>query len=172
MMGRGKSKGKKSIKLLFMVKRSNISWRCFFYLFNPQQRFKFSKNQLWVDKDKTFEWKSQFLLFISDFRCASVRTPANNLIVNLAVADFIIMLEAPMFIYNCLNFGPAIGEFGEFQLRLGMKFLLENSLQTRICGCCCCQAPRCRDALIARIRATTTSSCEAGFWRAAVSATS
>ncbi|XP_070499438.1 opsin, ultraviolet-sensitive [Chironomus tepperi] len=43
-------------------------------------------------------------------KSSNVRTPANNLILNLAFSDFIIMLEAPIFIYNSLNFGPAAGE--------------------------------------------------------------
>ena len=52
---------------------------------------------------------TNFLLY----RSSNVRTPANNLILNLAISDFIIMLEAPIFIYNSLNFGPAAGEIGK-----------------------------------------------------------
>lgn len=60
-----------------------------------------------------------FLFFFFDssicffYRCSTVRTPANNLILNLAISDFMIMIEAPLYIYNALNFGPAIGEFGK-----------------------------------------------------------
>lgn len=54
-----------------------------------------------------------YVLLILFHRSSNVRTPANNLILNLAISDFIIMLEAPIFIYNSLNFGPASGELGE-----------------------------------------------------------
>ncbi|CRL06422.1 CLUMA_CG019491, isoform A [Clunio marinus] len=40
-------------------------------------------------------------------RSPSVRTPPNTLILNLAISDFIIMLEAPIIIYNSFHFGPA-----------------------------------------------------------------
>ncbi|XP_058123600.1 opsin-2 [Anopheles ziemanni] len=46
------------------------------------------------------------------YRYRSLRTPANYLVINLAVADFIIMLEAPMFIYNSIHQGPALGSIG------------------------------------------------------------
>ncbi|KAL9701105.1 hypothetical protein quinque_004546 [Culex quinquefasciatus] len=39
----------------------------------------------------------------------SLRTPANYLVINLAVADFLIMLEAPIFVYNSYHLGPAFG---------------------------------------------------------------
>uniref|UniRef100_A0A182FG16 G-protein coupled receptors family 1 profile domain-containing protein n=1 Tax=Anopheles albimanus TaxID=7167 RepID=A0A182FG16_ANOAL len=42
----------------------------------------------------------------------SLRTPANYLVVNLAVADLLIMLEAPLFIYNSIYQGPAFGSIG------------------------------------------------------------
>uniref|UniRef100_A0A182NH64 G-protein coupled receptors family 1 profile domain-containing protein n=1 Tax=Anopheles dirus TaxID=7168 RepID=A0A182NH64_9DIPT len=45
-------------------------------------------------------------------RYRSLRTPANYLVMNLAVADFVIMLEAPMFIYNSIHQGPALGAIG------------------------------------------------------------
>lgn len=54
-----------------------------------------------------------YILLITFYRSSNVRTPANNLILNLAISDFIIMLEAPIFIYNSLNFGPAAGELGK-----------------------------------------------------------
>ncbi|KAG5677936.1 hypothetical protein PVAND_007650 [Polypedilum vanderplanki] len=44
-------------------------------------------------------------------KCSSVRTPANNFILNLAISDFIIMLEAPIFIYNSFHLGPKSGDF-------------------------------------------------------------
>ncbi|XP_035912048.1 opsin-2 [Anopheles stephensi] len=46
------------------------------------------------------------------YRYRSLRTPANYLVINLAVADFIIMMEAPMFIYNSIHQGPALGSIG------------------------------------------------------------
>uniref|UniRef100_A0AAG5D8B1 G-protein coupled receptors family 1 profile domain-containing protein n=1 Tax=Anopheles atroparvus TaxID=41427 RepID=A0AAG5D8B1_ANOAO len=45
-------------------------------------------------------------------RYRSLRTPANYLVINLAVADFIIMMEAPLFIYNSIHQGPALGSIG------------------------------------------------------------
>uniref|UniRef100_A0A8W7P596 G-protein coupled receptors family 1 profile domain-containing protein n=1 Tax=Anopheles coluzzii TaxID=1518534 RepID=A0A8W7P596_ANOCL len=50
--------------------------------------------------------------FIEVLRYRSLRTPANYLVINLAVADFIIMMEAPMFIYNSIHQGPALGSIG------------------------------------------------------------
>ncbi|CRK99939.1 CLUMA_CG013238, isoform A [Clunio marinus] len=55
-----------------------------------------------------YNYSNQICLIIC--RCSSVRTPANNFILNLAISDFIILLEAPIFIYNALHFGPATGE--------------------------------------------------------------
>ncbi|XP_049297488.1 opsin-2 [Anopheles funestus] len=46
------------------------------------------------------------------YRYRSLRTPANYLVMNLAVADFIIMMEAPLFIYNSIHQGPALGSIG------------------------------------------------------------
>lgn len=45
-------------------------------------------------------------------KSSSVRTPANHFIANLAVADFIIMAEAPIFVNNCIHNGPAFGRLG------------------------------------------------------------
>lgn len=36
------------------------------------------------------------------------------------------MLEAPIFIYNSLNFGPAIGEFGKYEQGVGQGDLNLN----------------------------------------------
>ncbi|KAG5890412.1 hypothetical protein JTB14_017633 [Gonioctena quinquepunctata] len=43
-------------------------------------------------------------------RCKSLRTPANTLIVNLAVSDGLMTLKAPIFIFNCVKRGPALGD--------------------------------------------------------------
>ncbi|XP_055529998.1 opsin, ultraviolet-sensitive isoform X2 [Wyeomyia smithii] len=49
------------------------------------------------------------LVIIMFCKFKSLRTPANYLIINLAVADFIIMLECPIFVYNSYYLGPASG---------------------------------------------------------------
>ncbi|XP_029725914.2 opsin, ultraviolet-sensitive isoform X2 [Aedes albopictus] len=49
------------------------------------------------------------LVILMFFRFKSLRTPANYLVINLAIADFIIMLEAPLFVYNSYHQGPATG---------------------------------------------------------------
>nr|BAQ54939.1 opsin, rhodopsin-7 like [Indolestes peregrinus] len=45
-------------------------------------------------------------------RCKSLRTPANILVTNLAVSDSLMMLKMPVFIYNCIYLGPALGTLG------------------------------------------------------------
>uniref|UniRef100_A0A336LAP2 CSON005853 protein n=1 Tax=Culicoides sonorensis TaxID=179676 RepID=A0A336LAP2_CULSO len=40
----------------------------------------------------------------------SLRTPANQLVINLAVSDFFMLCLGPMFIYNSLHEGPAFSE--------------------------------------------------------------
>nr|QWV42723.1 ultraviolet sensitive opsin [Sinodendron cylindricum] len=42
----------------------------------------------------------------------SLRTPSNMFVVNLAFCDFIMMLKAPIFIYNSFNRGFAAGKIG------------------------------------------------------------
>ncbi|XP_055602160.1 opsin, ultraviolet-sensitive [Uranotaenia lowii] len=49
------------------------------------------------------------LVILMFFRFKSLRTPANYLVINLAAADFLIMLEAPLFVYNSYHQGPATG---------------------------------------------------------------
>ncbi|XP_014244895.1 opsin, ultraviolet-sensitive-like isoform X2 [Cimex lectularius] len=41
-----------------------------------------------------------------------LRTPSNILIMNLALSDFLMMTKAPVFVYNSLYFGPALGSTG------------------------------------------------------------
>nr|BAQ54908.1 opsin, rhodopsin-7 like [Ischnura asiatica] len=45
-------------------------------------------------------------------RCKSLRTPANILVMNLAISDSLMMLKMPAFIYNCIYLGPALGNIG------------------------------------------------------------
>ncbi|CAL1674982.1 unnamed protein product [Lasius platythorax] len=42
----------------------------------------------------------------------SLRTPSNMFVVNLAFCDFVMMLKAPIFIYNSFNAGFATGHLG------------------------------------------------------------
>lgn len=41
-----------------------------------------------------------------------LRTPSNCFVINLAIFDFIMMCKAPIFIYNSVNGGFALGNFG------------------------------------------------------------
>nr|CAI5817364.1 unnamed protein product [Callosobruchus analis] len=43
-------------------------------------------------------------------RCKSLRTPANYLIVNLAITDGLMSLKSVVVVYNCFHKGPALGE--------------------------------------------------------------
>lgn len=54
----------------------------------------------------------QCLLDTSSCRAKSLRTPSNLLVVNLAFCDFMMMLKAPIFIYNSFNCGFAMGHLG------------------------------------------------------------
>ncbi|XP_053687276.1 opsin, ultraviolet-sensitive [Sabethes cyaneus] len=49
------------------------------------------------------------LVIVMFCKFKTLRTPANYLIINLAVSDFIIMLECPIFVYNSYYLGPASG---------------------------------------------------------------
>lgn len=42
----------------------------------------------------------------------SLRTPSNMFVVNLAICDFMMMLKTPIFIYNCIYTGFALGNLG------------------------------------------------------------
>lgn len=45
-------------------------------------------------------------------RCRSLRTPANNFVMNLAIGDLLMMAKIPIIIHNSLHNGPALGEWG------------------------------------------------------------
>ncbi|XP_055626715.1 opsin Rh4 isoform X2 [Toxorhynchites rutilus septentrionalis] len=49
------------------------------------------------------------LVILMFIKFKTLRTPANYLVINLAISDFVIMLEAPLFVYNSFHQGPAIG---------------------------------------------------------------
>ncbi|XP_071440040.1 opsin-2-like [Hetaerina americana] len=53
-----------------------------------------------------------FLVIFMFCRCKSLRTPANILVMNLAISDSLMMLKMPVFIYNCIYLGPALGSLG------------------------------------------------------------
>jgi r-opsin len=40
-----------------------------------------------------------------------LRTASNIFVINLAIADFAMMAKAPIFIYNSLFYGFALGQF-------------------------------------------------------------
>lgn len=43
-------------------------------------------------------------------RSKPLRSPSNIFVFNLAIADFAMMAKAPIFIYNSLNYGFALGK--------------------------------------------------------------
>ncbi|XP_030766864.1 opsin, ultraviolet-sensitive-like isoform X2 [Sitophilus oryzae] len=51
-----------------------------------------------------------YLVVFLFMRNKSLRTPANTLLVNLAVSDGLMMSKMPIFIYNSFNRGPALGD--------------------------------------------------------------
>uniref|UniRef100_A0A1B0CVX4 Putative 7 transmembrane receptor n=1 Tax=Lutzomyia longipalpis TaxID=7200 RepID=A0A1B0CVX4_LUTLO len=52
---------------------------------------------------KIFSW------FDISSRCRTLRTPANALVINLAVSDLGMMMKIPVVIYNSFHHGPALG---------------------------------------------------------------
>ncbi|XP_026823155.1 opsin, ultraviolet-sensitive-like [Rhopalosiphum maidis] len=52
------------------------------------------------------------LVIFMYFKCKSLQTPANMLIINLAISDFIMLAKASIFIYNSYYLGPALGKLG------------------------------------------------------------
>ncbi|XP_017772288.1 PREDICTED: opsin, blue-sensitive-like [Nicrophorus vespilloides] len=51
------------------------------------------------------------LVIVMFIRCKRLRTPALTLIVNLAFSDIMMMTKLPIFIYNSIYMGPALGEY-------------------------------------------------------------
>lgn len=61
-----------------------------------------------------------FVIFMFANR-KSLRTPANILVMNLAICDFLMLAKCPIAIYNNIKEGPALGDAGEwFPLKLGI----------------------------------------------------
>ncbi|XP_025192489.1 opsin-2-like isoform X2 [Melanaphis sacchari] len=52
------------------------------------------------------------LVIFMYIKCKSLQTPANVLIMNLAVSDFIMLAKTPVFIYNSYYQGPTLGKLG------------------------------------------------------------
>lgn len=52
------------------------------------------------------------LVIFMYIKCKSLQTPANVLIMNLAVSDFIMLAKTPVFIYNSYHQGPTLGKLG------------------------------------------------------------
>ncbi|KAB0801817.1 hypothetical protein PPYR_04003 [Photinus pyralis] len=53
------------------------------------------------------------ILVIAIFiRSRSLRTPANSLVMNLAISDALMMSKMPVFIFNSIESGPALGRLG------------------------------------------------------------
>uniref|UniRef100_A0A1A9WEB5 G-protein coupled receptors family 1 profile domain-containing protein n=1 Tax=Glossina brevipalpis TaxID=37001 RepID=A0A1A9WEB5_9MUSC len=50
------------------------------------------------------------LVIFMFIRCKSLRTPANKLVINLAISDLIMLLKCPIAAYNNFKRGPALGE--------------------------------------------------------------
>jgi len=63
-----------------------------------------------------------------------LQTPANIIITNLAISDFIMLAKIPLFIYNSLVQGPALGYRGRLkqfnrQTMNIVKLMFEKSQQ-------------------------------------------
>ncbi|VEN36409.1 unnamed protein product, partial [Callosobruchus maculatus] len=58
-------------------------------------------------------------------RCKSLRTPANYLIVNLAITDGLMSLKSVVVVYNCFHKGPALGEIG-YLTSCSFDYLTDN----------------------------------------------
>ncbi|XP_055377260.1 opsin, ultraviolet-sensitive [Condylostylus longicornis] len=52
------------------------------------------------------------LVIFMFIRCKSLRTPANTLVINLAISDFLMIGKSPIAAYNSYNLGPALGDLG------------------------------------------------------------
>ncbi|CAG7721491.1 unnamed protein product [Allacma fusca] len=52
------------------------------------------------------------LVIVMFMRFSSLRTPANYLILNLALSDFVMLVKMPVFIINSFYEGPVLGEIG------------------------------------------------------------
>lgn len=52
-----------------------------------------------------------FVIFMFGSR-KSLRTPANILVMNLAICDFLMLAKCPIAIYNNIKEGPALGDTG------------------------------------------------------------
>lgn len=53
-----------------------------------------------------------FVIFMFGSR-KSLRTPANILVMNLAICDFLMLIKCPIAIYNNIQEGPALGDMGK-----------------------------------------------------------
>ncbi|KAF2885510.1 hypothetical protein ILUMI_20660 [Ignelater luminosus] len=60
----------------------------------------------------TFGWFGNAFVISTFIRCPSLRTPANTLVMNLAISDLLMMSKMPIFIFNSTHLGPALGKFG------------------------------------------------------------
>ena len=81
-----------------------------------------------------------------EYSSRHLRTPANIVIMNLAVSDFLMVAKMPIFLYNSLLQGPALGMKGipylyifnsnnspicfAFKKRLAVVAMAENHKQT------------------------------------------
>lgn len=45
--------------------------------------------------------------------CRILRTSANILVINLAISDFFMLAKTPIYIYNSIKCGPALGDIGK-----------------------------------------------------------
>jgi r-opsin len=50
-----------------------------------------------------------------NFSSRHLRTPANIIIMNLAISDFFMLIKMPIFLYNSLLQGPALGIKGKLR---------------------------------------------------------
>lgn len=63
------------------------------------------------------------------YSCRILRTSANILVINLAISDFFMLAKTPIYIYNSIKCGPALGDFGKTFLNVRFFFQKKKNIE-------------------------------------------